>query len=126
MMYLNPIDKKIFNFILNKINKSFPSKRKPKYSNHYYLQKIIFILRSGCSFREATYDSNKKNHYSTIYKKFRYWVIEGVFDDIYKELTNKYRNKFTRHHKKSKILELFIDATIIRNKNGSECIGHNY
>jgi len=125
-MYFSPIDKKIFRFILDKINLEFPSKRKSKYSNSYYLQKIIFILKSGCSFREATCDHHKRNHYSTVYKKFQNWLNKGIFDNLYEELIKKYKNKFYKHQKKSNILILFIDSTNIRNKNGKELIGSNY
>jgi bifunctional N-acetylglucosamine-1-phosphate-uridyltransferase/glucosamine-1-phosphate-acetyltransferase GlmU-like protein len=68
-MYLNPIDKKIFNYILNKINIMLPSLRNSKYTNEYYLTKIFFILKTGCSFRD-TNSTTIKNHYSAIHKKY--------------------------------------------------------
>ena len=122
-MYYKPIDKKIFNFILNKINNSVPKIRKSKYTNEYYLEKIIFILRSGCTFRDAN-DTNIKNHYSSIHKKYRLWIKKNIFNNLFDDLIKTYKRKFLRHHRKSNLLELFIflrklGSTNIRNKNGS-------
>lgn len=128
-MYLNPIDLKIFNFILNKINLCFPYKRKPKYSNEYYLERIIFILKSGCSLRESN-NTKIVNHYSSIHKKFKLWTNKGFFNNLFNEFIMSYkrklRNKITKHSRKSSILTLFIDSTNIRNKNGKQFIGRNY
>lgn len=82
-MYLYPNDLKIFNFIVNKSIYVFPTreikdhnfmihnfmihnqsfdlrifaftdhKRKPKYINKYYQERIIFILESYCFLRES-------------------------------------------------------------------------
>ena len=75
-MYLSEIDTKIFHHLLNLINIKFPNKRTPKYSHQYYLERIIFILRSGCSFRDSS-NSSIKNHYSSIHKKFLLWRSAG-------------------------------------------------
>jgi transposase len=124
-MYLRPIDKKIIKFILERINLKCPNKRKPKYTNEYYLNKIIFILKSGCSFRDAN-NTFIDHHYSTIYKKYIYWTEYGIFNNLYMKLINEYKNKFLKHKHKSYILDLFIDSTNIRNKNGKDCLGRNY
>ena len=54
----------------------------------------------------------------------------GIFDEIFNKLINsykkKYKKRFFKQHKKSNLLELFIDSTNIRNKNGKELIGVNY
>lgn len=123
-MYLNEIDSRIFNFLLQKINLEFPNLRKPKYDNKYYLEKIIFILRSGCSFRDSNFTSIK-NHYSSIHKKFLLWSKKGLFIDLFNEVVKEFHNKFLRKAHKSTILNLFIDATNIRNKNGRETLGRN-
>lgn len=129
MIYLNHIDLKVFNFILDKINLDFPFKRKPKYDNKYYLERIIFILKSGCSFRQANCTS-VINHYSSIFKKYKSWLNKGFFNNLFDEMINKYKKKlkkkFIKHSHKSSLLTLFIDSTNIRNKNGKQLIGRNY
>ena len=74
----NQSDKKVFKFILNEINKKFINIRKPKYSNEYYLNKIIFVTKTGISWRDST-DSTIKNHYSTIFKKYKLWSFGICF-----------------------------------------------
>jgi len=129
MIHLNPIDEKIFNYVLNEINLAFPFKRKPKYDNKYYLEKIIYMLKSGCTYREANHGS-VKNHYSSIYKKYNQWVTSGFFDDLFSKLVGKYkkkrRKKLKKNLHKSSLLTLFVDSSNIRNKNGSELLGRTY
>ena len=124
-MYLSEIDTKIFHHLLNLINIKFPNKRTPKYSHQYYLERIIFILRSGCSFRDSS-NSSIKNHYSSIHKKFLLWSKSGLFTELFNDVVNQFGKKFSRKIHKSGILNLFIDTTNIRNKCGRDKLGKNY
>jgi transposase len=124
-MFLSQIDKKIFKFLLKNIEERIPNLRKSKYTNEYYLKKIIFILKTGISYRDAT-DSNIKNHYSSIFKKFKQWNEAKIFENLYDELIKKYKRKIKRKIHKSQIIDLFIDSTMIRNKNGKDVLSVNY
>lgn len=87
------------------------------------------MLKSGCALREAN-SSNIKNNYSTIRKKFTLRKNNNLFTNIFNEMVNSYKKKlqkkFIKQSNKSSLLELFIDSTNIRNKNGKELIGNNY
>ena len=121
MIYLNPIDIKIFNFILNEINLTFPFKKKSKYDNKYYLELIIYILKSGCSLREA---NNTSIHLSI--RNLIYGSIMKYLNDLFTEFIISYKrkihNKLHKNIHKSSILTLFIDSSNIRNKNGTQLI----
>ena len=118
-------DKTIFKFILNEINIKFPNKRKPKYTNEYYLRKILMVNKTGMAWRDCN-DTNIFNHYSTIFKKFKLWSDSNIFNIIWDKLLKKYKRKRLNKLTKSTILNVFIDTSSIRNVNGKEMIGRNY
>ena len=89
------------------------------------MERIIFILRSGCSFRDSS-NSSIKNHYSSIHKKFLLWSKSGLFTELFNDVVNQFGKKFSRKIHKSGILNLFIDTTNIRNKCGRDKLGKNY
>ena len=122
IMYKN-INKQIFDRLLKYINTNYPNKRKPKYSIQYYLQKIIYLTKNGVSWRALDTTTNINNHYSSIYKKYKFWNNNNVFHDVWNDIINGYKKKTLR---KCKLLNLFIDSTSIRNIKGHDMIGRNY
>lgn len=52
----------------------------------------IFILKIGCFLRESN-NTNIKNHYSTIYEKYKLRIKNKIFDNIYEKLLNRYKKK---------------------------------
>ena len=124
-MPLNQADKKFLKFVLKLIEERCPNIRKPKYSNEYYIRKIIFMLRTGCSYRDLDYDGNKRNHYSSIQKKYKLYCTKKIFEDAYNKLIKKYNRRMYRNIDNSENINLFIDSTQIRNKNGKTLIGRN-
>lgn len=79
-----------------------PKRRPPKYSNKQVLDAVLYVMTSGCSWRQLP---KKYGHWHTIYTRFKRWSEAGVLDRIFKELQKK------------KILDLrvvFLDSTIVR------------
>ena len=62
--------------ILENIAKLCPNKRRTKYSNEYYLNKILLLHNVINNWRNLALfcPSNKKGHYTTILKKFHTWT----------------------------------------------------
>ena len=67
--------------ILKKIEECCPQKRKPKYSNEYFLDRILLILKDVQTWRsfKRIYPTEKPGHYTTILKKFHKWSNLGIF-----------------------------------------------
>ena len=77
-------------------------RRKPRYSDRQVLEALLFMLSSGCSWRQLpeTY-----GNWHTIYVRFQRWSENGVMDRILAELQKK------------KIIGLrvvFLDSTTVR------------
>src|ERR1700677_5155913 len=88
-----------------------PCLRKPKYSHEYYLDCMIAVLRDVTSWRALEKvmmqfgDNVKKNHYTTIRKKFMDWSDKGIFEDAYTEFIQTNEDKVDDEQ----LEELFID-----------------
>lgn len=118
---INPL---IYSYLLSQISLLAPSKRLPKYSNAHYLDILLFILKTGCSFRDSCINlSLPPNHFSSVFKKFSYWSSKGVFKLIYLKLKKVYSElQFPNLNS----LDLFIDSSNIRNKNGQDLLSYNF
>lgn len=105
--------------ICNLVNELCPNKRKTKYSFDYYLKNIIHVLKDVVTWESLTIlypIGTKKNHYKTIEAKFIEWSKLGIFEKAYNIVLEKY--KFTNIDS-STTLNLFIDVSLINNKNGT-------
>jgi hypothetical protein len=111
----------IKNLILNEVNKldtKRHSKYKVKYTNEYYINMMMFLLKdiNSWSFLKniSCYGNNKQNipnfHYVTIKNKFYLWTRLSIFENAFKNYNNGYYNTN----------QLYIDATSIYNKKGHE------
>ncbi|MEK7516669.1 MAG: IS5 family transposase [Patescibacteria group bacterium] len=79
-----------------------PKRRPPKYPNKKVLDAILYIMTSGCSWRQLP---KEYGHWHTIYTRFKRWSESGVLDRIFLELQKK------------KVLDLrvvFLDSTTVR------------
>lgn len=120
----NNIDEEYKKIILKLVDKYCPNLRKPKYSNEYYLQHIIYVLKDVTSWRalNITYKNNEKPyHYKTIQDKFHEWTNAGIFKKAYDKLLEKY---VISDINSSVTLSFFMDGTLINNKNGSELVDY--
>lgn len=113
--FFNKFDKKTINYITQYIDNNECNKRKTKYSTHFYVSNIYYVLKTGVQWNAL----DVKCHYTTIYKKFVMWNKLKIFDLIYDELIEKYKNSCI-------IKNVYIDASHIRNVNGTDLIGRNH
>jgi hypothetical protein len=117
------LKKEHYNTILKYINILCPNKRKPKYSNEYYLKNIISMLTKFVSWRALAESINYKNgvlrgeseetikndnHYKTINSKHILWSKAGVYEKAYLEIMKKKIKNINED-----TLKLIIDATQI-------------
>ena len=120
MYNFNTFEKKIIKKLTKYIDCNFPNKRKSKYSNLYYVHNIFYILKTGCQW----YNLKTKCHFTTIYKKFKYWSINEVFINFYNDNLNLYIKN--RNSNQNYIKDLFIDSSHTKNICGIDNIGKNY
>jgi len=77
-------------------------KSSPKYSDRQVLEALLYMLSSGCSWRQLP---KEYGNWHTIYVRFHRWSESGVMDKILHELQRK------------KIIGLravFLDSTTVR------------
>lgn len=125
MKDIDPNNKTYKEYVLETINELCPNKKMTTYTNEYYYDMMLLVLKDITSWRSLRitkyYIDKKENHYTTIRKKFNKWNKLDVFRKAYEKLINnvivKWENK--------KEIDLFIDSTFINNKTGSELVGVN-
>ena len=61
--------------------------RPPKYSGRQVLNAVLFMLSSGCTWRQLP---KEYGHWHTIYTRFKRWSEAGVMDRILQELQKKH------------------------------------
>jgi transposase len=100
-----------------------PRRRQPrscKFTTGYILENVLFMLKTGCTYREACLYSDKDHHYSTIFKRVQRWRTLGVFDLIYSHIRNCYVSLCPTP------LTVYVDGSNIRNKNGSDHVDYGF
>ena len=105
----------------------YPLVRKRKYSLEYYLKQFRHVLLDFSSWHSLQLlfkDTEKENHYKTIYNEFNRWSKDGIFEKAYYKFISENYFKLS-HINKNKTLNLYIDVTKISNKYGVENIGVN-
>lgn len=115
--------KKIYKkFVLELVKKRCPSKKQTKYSNGYYFDRMILLLRNVVSWRSlgVIYKKTKTYHYKTIAAKFREWSNLNIFEDAYYEGIKTIINTFDCHS----TIDLFIDTSSMNNKYGEESVAY--
>ena len=119
------LDIEFQNIILNILNKKCTQKRKPKYSNEYYLRNILLVLTDLQKWESLKltqeYKDKKEFHYKTIQDIHLKWSKLNIYQEAYNILLTKYT---LAGLKKSKNLDLFIDTSLIYNKTGCEDVSY--
>jgi transposase len=92
-----------------------------KYSNSKYsldliIEEILYFLKSGVSWRMLRSTIN----YKTLYWHYTKFVKYNIFIKLFKKIKSEYLNK-----KLNETHTLYIDSTIVYNKNGVNKIGRN-
>ena len=93
-----------------------PRGRRPAATTKHYLKQIMSVLRSGMQWHHLKSDL----HYTTYHKTHMKWCKLGIYELAFK-LSLKLA-KFSRGELKN----LFIDSSMIKNKQGKDCIGANH
>lgn len=122
-----------FDIILKYVKLLCPNKRKPKYTNAYYLTNILSLLNEFVTWealRKSVFYKNgklvgkqisdilKDNHHKTIAAKHLLWSRCKVYKSAYEEIMGQQISM------EGDQLQLIIDATLIINKTGIEEIGY--
>jgi hypothetical protein len=89
-----------------------------KYTLNEILIDIVYIMRTGISYR----DLRSHLKWQTVYKVYRKLVLNKVFEMTYKDLLKKY---YKRGGLSKKLRYISTDTTFIANKNGKDQIGLN-
>lgn len=118
--HFNNFDKKFIFKLTCYIDNNVHIFRKSKYSTRYYVENILYILKTGVQWSYL----NCESHYTSVYKKYCYWVNLNIFVNFYIE--NRYL--YIKHQNKHKnyLNDLFIDASHIKNINGNDIVGPNH
>ena len=114
---------KIFSVIIKYVREYCPNQRRPKYPSLYYLINIHTVLKDNVLWKSLNKSkfclSKNKTHYKTIADAHRLWCKHGVYEKAYREIVAKNIVRSTNGE-----IKLFIDATSIIDKLGSEKIGY--
>ena len=62
--------------------------RPPKYGKRVMLDAVLYLLRTGCSWRHLPHDFPP---WKSVYTQYRTWVKSSVFEKIHTALRNKLR-----------------------------------
>ncbi len=116
----NNFDFKFINALVKYINLNFPNKRKSKYSNHYYVKNIFYVLKTGIQWNYLICES----HFTSVYKKFILWTKNNVFNNFFKNNVDLYLTYKLINNDYLK--DVYIDSSHIKNINGCDTIGHNH
>ncbi|NDA64972.1 MAG: IS4/IS5 family transposase [Chitinophagia bacterium] len=115
------LDKLINETLLANIKKYASNKRRPKYTDAYYLRYVMQILKTGM----AWYNLEVDCHYTSIFKKFCLWSNLGIFRMTWKELSDNYiYQQIAQNNDWFK--NMIIDSSMIKNYKGIDCIGRNH
>ena len=108
--------------ILETISAKCKSIRTPRYFNVYYLYNIVLVLKDLKKWEslKLLYPSIPY-HYKTIQDKHLLWSSLNIYEDAYISLFKKYE---LPKLKRSANLDLYIDSSMIYNKNGSEGVAY--
>ena len=89
--------------------------KKSKETDEHFLDMFILFLKDYTKWKCLDFCTLSKYTSDNYRKKFHYWVRMGVFNDAYDIIYEMVKNKLVNH----KSVNCFIDATNIRNINGS-------
>lgn len=79
-----------------------PKRRPPKYSNRKILNAILYVLSSGCAWRQLP---REHGNWHTVYTRFKRWSESGILDKVMQEL------------QKQQIIRVnvvYLDSTVVR------------
>ena len=88
--------------------------------NEIFYDEFVNLVKNGKKWR----DLNKIASYTVYFKKFKEWSLNNLFKEAYFILIlYLFQHRYITY---KQINNSYIDSTMIRNKQGIECIGFNY
>jgi putative transposase len=84
--------------------------RPRKWSYHQIINAILYVLVTGCQWRNLPHDMPP---WKTVYRYFKEWKDDGIFEEVLKKINKK----ISYHHGKQSI-------TNKRNSRQSKCEKH--
>jgi len=117
----NLINKEYAEILISLINKK--QSRKPKLYDINNIQLYILVLTDLQKWEslKLILKDKPKNHYKTIQDIHLKWSIENAYEEAYMILLKKYK---LTNLKNSQNINLFIDTSLIYNKNGCENVSY--
>lgn len=109
-------------FPIKKLKMGRPSKK----SDEWYITQIFKVLRTGMQWESIGTD---EIHYTTIYKRFKLYSDNHIFQKAFEYYLIKLRKKgiylFSKKINKAPLGNLSIDTTLIKNIRGIDSLGKN-
>lgn len=110
-------DKIYKKLVLELVYERCPTKKKTTFSNGYYFDKMILVLKHINSWKAlGEIFPGKPYHYKTIQDKFLQWARLNIFEDAYIKGIKSILTSYNSHS----TIDLFIDTALINNKYGIE------
>ena len=107
------------------IDKRDPCQRKRKVDNLTCLECITTFIKVSIPWRMLPRLMHLNCSYTTIHKRYAYWVKTNIIEDVWKELLRVYQS--TQLGMDSRFFNtIFIDSSHIRNAQGTDCTGFNH
>lgn len=116
------IDYSFFCSLLHQILTLYPH-RESKYTPAYVLYYLLRILKYSLPYKGLEIpDEAPDHHHSTILKRIQRWGKAGIPKIIHARLLEKYSKEYLQN---LDFLNLFIDSSNIRNKNGVDLVSYS-
>ena len=91
-----------------------PSGRYRKLTYEYILNRILFVLVTGCQWTKLEVNNGS---WKTVYHYFSLWSKANIFENAYEDVLRVYRKG------KEKLKEVIVDTSFVKNVFGRNCVG---
>ena len=121
--------KRYKSYVIDTVKELCPFKKISSFSYEYYFDMFRIMLNDTNSWSSlsllSSCQSNSRYHYTTIRKMFNRWSKHNVFSIAYHKMLADNDLNLPTSRTNARSIDLFIDATFVSNKSGSELVGVN-
>ena len=121
--------KRYKSYVIDVVKEKCPFKKRSKFSYEYYFDMFRIMLNDTNSWkalsRLSDCQSDSRYHYTTIRKMFNRWSKHNVFSIAYHKMLCDNNLNLPKLKGVDRSIDLFIDATFVDNKTGSELVNVN-